>query len=97
MGLGRKFDMIKKVVSTEKSARAAAENKYIIVVDNKSTKDEVKNAIETIFEVEVISINVKNKDGKTKRFKGIVGKQSDIKEAIVTLKKGQTINFAKLG
>ena len=56
----------------------------------------IKKSIETIFGVDVEKVNIINTEGKVKRFKGTVGKRSSVKKAIVTIKDGQEINFAKL-
>lgn len=96
MTLGREFDIIKGIVTTEKTSRALAENKYTFIVDVNSTKDEIKSSIEKVFEVEVLDVNIINSDGKVKRFKGTKGRRVSTKKAVVTIKKGQDINFGKL-
>ena len=53
----------------------------------------LKKAIEEIFTVKVKSINILNQKGKKKRFKGMMGRRSDVKKAMVTLEKDYTIDF----
>ena len=59
-----------------------------------SNKIEIKKAIEKIFSVKVKSVNIIKISGKLKRFKGIMGKRNDIKKAIITLEKGNTIDLS---
>lgn len=96
MRLGREFDIIKGIVNTEKTSRALAESKYTFNVDTNANKDEIKSAIEKVFGVEVLDVNIINSDGKVKRFKGTMGQRVSTKKAVVTIKKGQDINFGKL-
>jgi len=53
----------------------------------------IKKAIEEIFTVKVKSVNILNQKGKKKRFKGVMGRRSDVKKAMVTLEKDYTIDF----
>jgi large subunit ribosomal protein L23 len=96
MSLGKEYDIIIKTLTTEKTARAVAESKFFFEVVSSANKDDVKNAVEKIFDVVVKSVNIINNDGKIKKFKGNVGKRNSSKKAIVTVKKGQDINFGKL-
>ena len=59
-------------------------------------KDDIKEAIQSIFDVIVESVNIINTEGKVKRFKGTKGKRSSVKKAVVTVKKGQDINLSIL-
>ena len=88
------YDVIERPVVTEKSTIAAEMGKYIFKIFPSATKSQVKQAIEAIFEVKVDKINIINIDGKTKRFKGVKGRRADIKKAVVTLKKGESIDIA---
>jgi large subunit ribosomal protein L23 len=87
------FDIILGPVVTEKSTAALENNKVIIKVRNDATKISVKQAVESIFEVKIKSVNMINTKGKVKRFKGIAGKRSDVKKAIITLHEGSYIDF----
>jgi len=88
------YDVIRYPVVTEKSTNLAQYNKYIFKVDVKSTKAQIKKAIESIFEVSVTKINTINIPGKVKRFRGIMGKRIDYKKAVVTLSEGQNIDIS---
>ena len=85
------YDLIKKPLLSEKSYAKISEKIYTFVVDKKATKVDIKNAIEEIFKVEVANVNTTNVKGQEKSQntkKGrTVGKTSDYKKAIVTLKK----------
>ena len=87
-------DIIIKPVITEASMDAMADKKYTFVVDKKSNKTEIKNAVEKIFGVKVASVNTMNMLGKNKRMGVHVGKKADWKKAIVTLtEESKTIEF----
>lgn len=97
MSFGDIYDVLVAPITTEKSEKQKAEqNKYFFKVNMKATKEDVKKAVETIFGVEVVDVNLLIVEGKAKRFKGREGVRSDVKKAIVTVKKGQEINFGKL-
>ena len=79
---------------TEKATMIADKNNHIAFkVTKYATKSEVKMAIETMFKVEVNSVNILNIKGKTKRSRTGMGKRNDWKKAYVCLKPGQEINF----
>lgn len=86
-------DIIIKPVVTEKSMNLQAENKYTFYVDTKANKTEIKNAIEKIFEVDVLKVNTINVKGKMKRVGRFTGRTAAKKKAIVYLKPGQTIKL----
>jgi large subunit ribosomal protein L23 len=87
-------DIIIKPIVTEASMDNMADKKYTFVVDKKSNKTEIKNAVEKIFGVKVDSVNTMNMLGKKKRMGASVGKKNDWKKAIVTLtKESKTIEF----
>ena len=87
------FDIVKFPVITEKSTILAEQGKYVFAVDQDATKTGVTKAIENIFSVKVTKVNMVNVKGKTKRFKGKMGVRSDLKKAVVTLAKDNTIDF----
>ena len=89
-------DNLKALIYTEKSNKELAEGKYYFKVDKNCNKLNLKNLINSFFNVEVDKINISNTAGKKKRFKGIMGQKKSYKRAIVTLKKGQSINFQNL-
>ena len=87
------YDVIKRPIVTEKSAILNESNKYVFEVDVNATKPIIKEAVEKIFKVAVLKVNVMNVPGKTKRFKGTLGRTSDRKKAIVTLANDNVIDF----
>jgi large subunit ribosomal protein L23 len=87
-------DIIKRPIVTEASMDAMADKKYTFVVDKKSNKTEIKNAVEKIFGVKVASVNTMNMLGKRKRMGANIGKRADWKKAIITLTEdSKTIEF----
>ncbi len=88
------YDVIVRPVITEKSTMGLEHNKVQFKVAGNASKPRIKQAVETLFGVEVVSVNTVTIKGKVKRFRGLPGKRSDVKKAIVTLKQGQTIDFA---
>jgi len=86
-------DIIIEPVVSEKSYDLAADrNTYTFVVHPRTNKTEIKQAIEKIFEVKVISVNTMNRQGKHKRTGYTVGKRKDTKRALVTLAPGDSID-----
>jgi large subunit ribosomal protein L23 len=88
------YDLIRKPIITEKTTDLSDLNKFTFEVSSTAEKPAIKAAIENIFEVKVQKVNILNVKGKHKRFKGVNGRQSDKKKAIVTLEKNYTIDFA---
>jgi large subunit ribosomal protein L23 len=86
------YDVIRSPVITEKSTAASEQDKVIFKVARTATKGDIKAAVEALFKVKVKSVNTLVRKGKKKRFRGILGQQSDIKRAIVTLEEGQSID-----
>jgi large subunit ribosomal protein L23 len=86
------YDVIVNPVITEKSTMASEHNQVIFNVARRATKPQIKEAVERLFEVKVKAVNTLVRKGKTKRFKGRLGQQSDVKKAIVTLEEGQSID-----
>jgi len=88
------YDIIRSPVLSEKSTIATEQSKIVFNVLKTATKPEIKAAVEALFKVKVTSVNTLVRKGKVKRFRGIVGKQSDVKKAIVTLAEGQSIDVS---
>lgn len=86
------YDVIRSPVITEKSTAASEHNKIVFQVAKSATKPEIKAAVEALFKVKVKSVNTLVRKGKVKRFRGILGRQSDTKRAVVTLQDGQSID-----
>ena len=68
-------------------------NKVVFKVAADASKDEIAAAVEELFKVNVTKVNTLVVEGKTKRFRGRLGKRNDIKKAIVTLAEGQSIDI----
>lgn len=83
--------LVRPLISEKSYDRLTDNNSYTFIVHKKSTKPEIRNAVESIFSVTVTSVNTMNKKGKNKRFGLLLGKQPDKKIAIVTLQEGDTI------
>ncbi len=92
MSAEKHYDIIRSPVITEKSTLLSEHNQVMFNVAKTATKPEIKAAVEALFEVKVSAVNTLNRKGKTKRFRGISGRQSDVKKAIVTLEEGQSID-----
>ena len=88
----RHFDVILSPVITEKATLLSEQNKVVFRVDYTASKDEIAAAVEALFKVNVTKVNTVNVKGKTKRFRGVMGRRSDVKKAIVTLQEGQSID-----
>ena len=78
-------EVIIKPIITERSSEDLQEGKYTFKVNKKATKVDIKNAVEKLFEVKVLSVNTVTVKGKEKRVGRNVGKTSDWKKAIVTI------------
>jgi large subunit ribosomal protein L23 len=86
------YDVILSPVITEKSSEASEANQVVFKVRRNATKPEIKKAIETLFGVKVLAVNTLIRKGKTKRFRGIKGRQQDVKKAVVKLAEGDKID-----
>ena len=86
-------DIIKKPIVTEKSTRLMEMNKYCFVVDRRANKIQIKEAIETIFNVRVLDVNTMQMLGKMKRMGRHEGRRPNWKKGIVTLEPGSRIEF----
>lgn len=88
------YTIIKKPLFTEKgSALKESENKLLVEVGRDSNKLEIKKAIEEIFKVKVEKVATIKTHGKWKRHGKSIGKRSDRKKALITLKKGEKLDF----
>ncbi len=86
------FEIIRNPLVSEKSTFVSQFNYYVFKVSPKSSKPEIKQAVEKLFNVKVISVNTLNQDGKIKKFRNIKGKRPDFKKAFVKLAEGNTID-----
>ncbi len=88
------YDVVARPVITEKATAALEHNKVIFRIRTDVTKQQVKEAVEALFKVDVVGVNTLNSQGKTKIFRGREGKRRDFKKAIVTLAAGQSIDLS---
>ena len=88
----RHYDTILSPVITEKATLLSEQNKVVFRVADDASKDEIAAAVEALFNVKVTKVNTLNVKGKTKRFRGRLGRRNDVKKAIVTLAEGQSID-----
>jgi large subunit ribosomal protein L23 len=90
-------DVIIRPVVSEKSYSGIEQNTYTFLVDRRSNKTEIKEAVQSIWDVRVLSVNTLNRKGKVKRRRFTTGKQADQKRAIVTLAEGDAIEIFETG
>ena len=93
----KKFNYLDTIISpnvTEKSTSLSEFNKIVFKVDRGASKNSIKKSIEKIFKVNVIKVNTINVRGKTKLVRNKKSYKPGFKKAIVTLKKGQSIDLA---
>jgi large subunit ribosomal protein L23 len=88
------YDVIVSPVVTEKSTAVSEFNKVIFNVRLEATKPQIKSAVEALFNVKVVSVNTLVREGKTRRFRNVLGKKSDSKKAIITLAPGQSVDIS---
>jgi large subunit ribosomal protein L23 len=86
------YDVLSAPMITEKATMASQYNQVMFRVPVTATKPEIKRAVEALFKVSVKAVNTLIAKGKTKRFRGMPGRRSDVKKAIVTLAEGQSID-----
>jgi large subunit ribosomal protein L23 len=84
-------DVVKAVLQTEKAARIAASDQYLLEVASNATKPEIKHAVESLFKTKVLKVNTQVLEGKWRRLSNFWGRRPDRKKAVVTLAKGQKI------
>jgi len=87
------YDKILSPIVTEKSTNLSEQNKIVFKVPSAANKNNVKKNIEKIFKVNVIKVNIINKKNRTKITRGRKIKVQGYKKAIITLKKGQSIDL----
>ena len=93
----KKFHYLDTIISpniTEKSTSLSEYNKIVFKVHKNANKNSIKKSIEKIFKVNVVKINTINLKGTTKMIRNRKTFKSGYKKAIITLKKGQTIDLA---
>jgi large subunit ribosomal protein L23 len=90
----RHYDVIVSPAITEKTTLVSEHNQVVFNVARDASKPEIKAAVEALFNVKVKAVNTLIRKGKVKRFRGVKGRQSNVKKAIVTLVDGQSIDVA---
>ena len=93
----KKFHYLDKIISpnvTEKATSLSEYNKIVFKVHKGANKNSIKKSIEKIFKVKVVKINTINLKGKTKIVRNKKAHKPSYKKAIVTLKKGQSIDLS---
>jgi large subunit ribosomal protein L23 len=90
-------DVIIRPVVSEKSYAGIDANAYTFLVDKRANKTEIKEAVQSIWNVRVTSVNTMNRRGKVKRRGFTKGKRPDEKRAIVTLAAGESIEIFETG
>ena len=91
-----KLNLYDKIISpfvTEKTTNLSEQNKIVFKVPTRANKKSLKSNIEKIFKVNVTKVNIINKKNRTKMTRGKKVKISGFKKAIITLKKGQSIDL----
>tara|TARA_Y100001970_G_scaffold60346_1_gene76843 strand:- start:321 stop:614 length:294 start_codon:yes stop_codon:yes gene_type:complete len=88
------IDSIRQPIITEKATILSEQNKTVFKVHEGANKKSIKKNIEKLFKVNVIKINIINTKTKRKMKQGKASFKSGYKKAIVTLKKGQSIDLA---
>ena len=88
------YEIIKRPLVTEKGTiQKEANNQLTFEVDRKANRVEIRHAVEQIFDVRVLKVRTMQMKGKVKRVGRILGKRRDWKKAIVTLAKGDNVEF----
>ncbi len=90
--LNKHYDTILAPVITEKATILSEQNKVVFRVPLSASKKDIKEAVEKLFNVKVGAVNTIVRKGKTKFFRGVPGKRSDHKNAVVTLLDGYSID-----
>ena len=87
------YDKILSPLLTEKTTNLSEQNKIVFKVPSRANKENLKKNIEKIFKVNVVKINIINKQNRKKLTRGRKVKVPGFKKAIITLKKGQSIDL----
>ncbi len=87
------YQVLKRPVITEKNTLHAAQNKYTFEVAREATKQQIEEAVEKMFKVNVIDVNVSTVPGKMRRIGRNRGMTSPWKKAVVTVQEGQRIEL----
>ena len=94
VSINKAYQVILNPLVTEKATQLSEFNKVVFSVPLSANKLDIKSSIEKIYSVKVLSVNTILLKGKTKRFKGVLGRRNSSKKAIVTLAPGNTIDLS---
>ena len=94
VSINKAYQVILNPLVTEKATQLSEFNKIVFSVPLSANKIDIKSSIEKIYSVKVLSVNTILLKGKTKRFKGVLGRRNSSKKAIVTLAPGNTIDLS---
>jgi large subunit ribosomal protein L23 len=89
------MNVLRRPIVTERSTMLKEQNKYVFAVDLEATKGQIREAVEAVFKVDVLSVHTARMPGKLRRRGMQSGYSSDWKKAIVTVKSGQEIKYAE--
>tara|TARA_A100001011_G_scaffold302673_1_gene316447 strand:- start:623 stop:916 length:294 start_codon:yes stop_codon:yes gene_type:complete len=87
------IDSIRQPIITEKATVLSEQNKTVFKVHSGANKKTIKKSIEKLFKVNVVKVNIVNTKTKSKLKQGKIATKSGYKKAIITLKKGQSIDL----
>ncbi len=85
--------ILEPVVSEKTYDLIETNNTYTFVVDRRASKPKIRDAVEKIFDVDVVRVNTLNRNGKVKRTGWVYGKRKNVKHAMVTLADGDNIDL----
>jgi large subunit ribosomal protein L23 len=94
MSADRILSVLRAPHVSEKSTRVSEHNQYVFTVAPDATKADVKSAVEKMFDVSVVSVNMANIKGKLKTFRFRPGRKASVRKAYVRLADGQSIDVA---
>ena len=94
VSINKAYQLILNPLVTEKATQLSEFNKIVFSVPLSANKIDIKLSIEKIYSVKVLSVNTILLKGKTKRFKGVLGRRNSSKKAVVTLAPGNTIDLS---
>lgn len=93
MSRTRMYEVIRAPLVTEKSTHQSEHSQISFKVSLDATKPEIKQAVEGLFKVKVKAVNTLRVEGKNKVFRGMRGRRTDWKKAIVSLVEGEKIDL----
>lgn len=89
----RMYELVRSPIITEKATMVSEHNQFMFRVPVDATKPEIRAAVEGLFNVKVTAVNTILQKGKTKRWRGQLGRRNDVKKAVVSLADGDSIDI----